>query len=176
MGRNRKRDQHNRGNRDGAKRRYNPPHSRIEDLVRHTISGESRGEREDRRSYDKGHRHGRRQKGGDCFLTTACVEHAGLPDNCTELQVLRSFRDNYITRLPGGSALIRTYYQTAPEIVRRMNQDPSRTNVLSSILKTVRTAVALIADGENEKALVAYGSMFNELRARFCHPSTLVSG
>ncbi len=31
---------HNRGQRDGSKRRYNPPHSRIEDLVNNIIAGE----------------------------------------------------------------------------------------------------------------------------------------
>ena len=30
---------------------------------------------------------------GGCFLTSACTEARGLPDDCHELTVLRSFRD-----------------------------------------------------------------------------------
>jgi hypothetical protein len=32
-----------------------------------------------------------------CFITTACVSQMGHNDSCYELQVLRNFRDNYLT-------------------------------------------------------------------------------
>jgi len=53
-------NQHNRGQSDGARDAYNPPHEKITDVVRHIISGESRGERECRDAYDAGHKNGSR--------------------------------------------------------------------------------------------------------------------
>ena len=54
---------HNEGQEDSSKGSYNPPHSRIEDLVHDIIAGESRQDREDRESYDAGHSHTSEQKG-----------------------------------------------------------------------------------------------------------------
>ena len=33
---------------------------------------------------------------GLCFLTTACVEARGLPDNCLELHILRKFKGRFV--------------------------------------------------------------------------------
>ena len=37
---------------------------------------------------------------GGCFLTSACTEARGLPDDCHELTVLRAFRDGYLRSQP----------------------------------------------------------------------------
>ena len=54
---------------------------------------------------------------GGCFLTSACTEARGLPDDCHELTVLRSFRDGYLRSQPEGEAEIAEYYAVAPKIV-----------------------------------------------------------
>ena len=46
---------------------------------------------------------------GGCFLTSACTEARGLPDDCHELTVLRSFRDGYLRSQPEGEAEIAEY-------------------------------------------------------------------
>lgn len=51
-----------------------------------------------------------REEKGICFLTKACVEYAGLPDDCPELQTIRKFRDEYIHSLPDGGSLVEDYY------------------------------------------------------------------
>ena len=51
-----------------------------------------------------------------CFLTTAACHYRGLPDDCHELQTLRSFRDRYLAHIPGGAELIERYYEVAPAI------------------------------------------------------------
>ncbi len=53
------------------------------------------------------------EKGERYFLTTACLQAAGLPDNCKELQTLRRFRDEYVSRLPNGSAILSHYLNVA---------------------------------------------------------------
>lgn len=55
---------HDKGQRDGSSGRYDPPHERVEDLVKNIISGETKGEREDRDSYEKGYSNGKGQKEG----------------------------------------------------------------------------------------------------------------
>ena len=62
---------------------------------------------------------------GGCFLTTACTEAKGLPDNCRELETLRHFRDNYMMNVPEGKADIAHYYKTAPSIVNAINNSPT---------------------------------------------------
>ena len=46
---------------------------------------------------------------GGCFLTSACTEARGLPDDCHELTVLRAFRDGYLRSQPEGEAEIAEY-------------------------------------------------------------------
>jgi len=91
--------------------------------------------------------------GGLCFITTACSEAKGLPDNCHELEVLRRFRKDYIARLPEGPALLAHYRRIAPPIVRALRG----TGVLSKIFGTmVVPAVTLIEQGRPEEALRLY--------------------
>lgn len=57
-----------------------------------------------------------------CFLTTATVEAQGLPDDCEPLQLARYLRDNKMTSSKERSA-VDLYYDIAPEIVSRCNDD-----------------------------------------------------
>jgi hypothetical protein len=58
----------------------------------------------------------------NCFLTTACCELVGLPDDCFELRALRRFRDDVLAATPGGRADIALYYERAPRILSAMAQ------------------------------------------------------
>ena len=49
---------------------------------------------------------------GACFLTTACVQYAGLEDDCEELTIMRNFRDDYLLRQDSGKQLVEEYYRT----------------------------------------------------------------
>ena len=131
-----------------------------------------------RKGYDKGcedrSEHGTQSddsssssESSGCFLTTACVQHAGLPDNCVELETMRSFRDNFILRLPEGSALVAEYYRTAPGIVRRISGVEERNAVLQHLLSKVREAVALISDGRESDALVLCRHEFAQLLDKY---------
>ncbi|HEY9662789.1 MAG TPA: CFI-box-CTERM domain-containing protein [Allocoleopsis sp.] len=57
---------------------------------------------------------------GFCFITTACCEFYGLPDDCRELETLRKYRDEYMMGHPEREPLVREYYSIAPEIVERI--------------------------------------------------------
>ena len=60
----------------------------------------------------------------DCFITTACVHHYKLSDDCYQLTTLRYFRDNYVKKLPNGDKLIARYYSLAPKLVVLLNHHP----------------------------------------------------
>ena len=99
---------HNDGQTDESNGVYNPPNSFISVLgsfvnpLSPPSDIEEKGE--ENKSYDEGWNHAKSQEGG-CFLSAACVEHAGLSDGCRELTTLRSFRDGYVVlrRLSGES-------------------------------------------------------------------------
>lgn len=55
-----------------------------------------------------------------CFLTTACCELIGLPDDCFELRTLRRFRDRVLAVAPQGAGEIAFYYEAAPLILEGM--------------------------------------------------------
>lgn len=102
-----------------------------------------------------------------CFLTTACVNYAGLPDDCFELQILRNFRDNYLASSAEGKNLIRQYYAEAPIIVDLINSDLQREVVLNGILETVRKCVNYICCQRHSDALECYKKMYYHLRAQY---------
>jgi len=104
---------------------------------------------------------------GLCFLTTACTSHAGLSDNCFQLQTLRTFRDTYIHSLINGKELIDEYYQYAPFIVIEIINNNNRDNVLKDIFYTINKCVSLILNEEYEDAFFLYKNMFKELKDQF---------
>ncbi len=98
-----------------------------------------------------------------CFLTTACVEARGLPDDCEELQVLRAFRDGYLRQRPGGDALIAHYYAIAPGIVEAIQRRADAPVVFERIYAWIRCVIGHIHRGEHEAALWTYAAMVVEL-------------
>lgn len=95
----------------------------------------------------------KKESSGGCYLTSACVEAKGLPDNCYELGVLRNFRDGYLAKVRGGEEEIREYYNIAPTIVNNIKKLPNSITVFEKIYEElVMPCVKLIDEGENEKA------------------------
>lgn len=106
--------------------------------------------------------------GSFCFISTACVEAKELPDDCLELQVLRTFRDTYVRELPNGNDLIQNYYALAPSIVRRINTRPDRIHVYSSLYgDLVQRCVDLILDHKPEEALQTYMKTVRSLELHY---------
>lgn len=95
---------------------------------------------------------------GGCFLTTACCEYKGLPDNCDELKIMRKFRDSYLQKTRLGRDLIQIYYRNAPAIVERINREDKkvREEIYESIYKEIEKIIETIKDSKNEDAVMAY--------------------
>ena len=98
-----------------------------------------------------------RDSSGGCFLTSACTEARGLPDDCYELTMLRAFRDGYLKSLPQGQADICQYYHTAPAIVAKIRALPNSKEIFDRIYtELVLPCVELIENGKNEDTYEKY--------------------
>jgi hypothetical protein len=95
-----------------------------------------------------------------CFLTTAVCEYHGKPDDCEELTTLRAYRDNWLSKQPGGNALIEEYYAIAPSIVRAMKDSPNYGEICEELLTNyIRPCLDLISMGKNEECKELYIQM-----------------
>lgn len=95
----------------------------------------------------------------DCFLTTVCVQHKGLEDDCAELQTLRSFRDNFIRKSADGANLIDKYYKIGPRVVKKIKSNANRGIILEGMYTDlVLPTIALIEAGKLAEAKDYYVS------------------
>jgi hypothetical protein len=107
------------------------------------------------------------EKEEGCFLTTACVQAAGLSDDCKELRALRRFRDEYVAQLPNGASILTQYYENSPQIVLAISNSPLAEAEYDEILSVVRDAVAHIEAGNNSNALSVYSELINKLAKKY---------
>lgn len=158
----RKEDDHNDGQRDGANA------DALDRFAQHLVGGRSE-------EYDAGYEHGEanpsssksndsrssddsNKNSGGCFLTTACVQTLGLPDDCIELTTLRHFRDNFMLTFDEGRAEVKEYYARAPGVVKRISSRPNAQAIYRRIYKDVIVpCVNFIRQDQPEAARAIYG-------------------
>lgn len=100
-----------------------------------------------------------------CYLTSACVEAKGLPDDCQELTVIRDFRDNWLKHQPGGLAEVAEYYAAAPAIAEKINERADAPQIWAELYETlVAPCVALIRQGNMEEAHDVYKGSAEQLK------------
>lgn len=104
--------------------------------------------------------------GGLCYLTTACVNIRGLPDNCLELNVLRNFRDRILLQTPNGRKTVEEYYQIAPEVVQAVNEKDNSSEIWDSVYQDIRKAVQLVLSGDFNGAFEHYKEMTLRLKKK----------
>lgn len=96
---------------------------------------------------------------GGCYLTTACINSKGLPDNCLELTVLRRFRDKILMRQSFSKKAVNEYYKLAPEIVNSINHRGNNLEIWSDVYKDIRIAVHLALTRDFDGAFKHYKEM-----------------
>lgn len=104
---------------------------------------------------------------GGCFLSSACVEYLGKPDDCEELTKLRAFRDNFMKPTDYGSKLVDEYYQVAPKIVAKINASNNKDKYYADIYKTIVLCIKAIDGGKNNDALTLYKEMVDKYKKEF---------
>ena len=75
-------------------------------------------------------------KKSGCFITTATCLTLGKEDNCYELNAFRQFRDYWLLQQNDGQALIDEYYQLAPQIVTKINQETNYQEIYTELWQT----------------------------------------
>ena len=98
-----------------------------------------------------------------CFLTTACCQYKGLPDDCYELQTMRSFRDNVLMITDEGRCLVAEYYKVAPKIVEKINMRPDKDALLEEIYIQIKGVIQKIEEKQTDDAIFVYTNMVQQL-------------
>lgn len=102
-----------------------------------------------------------------CFITTAVCDYLGKPDDCPELTDFRRFRDTWLRHQPGGEELVREYYETAPELVRRMRASDEFAAICTEIWKDyLLPCQRMIHEDRLEDCRDHYVAMVRHLQAR----------
>ena len=105
---------------------------------------------------------------GGCYLTSACVEAMGLPDDCEELTILRDFRDNWLAKQPGGQEEIQEYYRVAPGIVAAIKAGSGAKEAFAAIYRDlVLPCVETIRAGKREETWRLYRDKTNSLKENY---------
>lgn len=98
-----------------------------------------------------------------CFITSAACQYRGLPDDCHQLMVLRGFRDQVLMASTDGQSLVEQYYEKAPKLASKLNDESDFNYVWSSIC----SCVGLIESKQYDEATVEYSNMFIALSEKF---------
>ena len=104
-----------------------------------------------------------RGSSGGCFLTTACCEYKGLPDDCYELETMRKLRDHYISKQPYGKKLINDYYAEAPLIVDKINSSENKEEIFENVFEKITDIVKMVDAGQNDEAVICYMMLLQDL-------------
>lgn len=103
-----------------------------------------------------------------CYITTAACEHQGKADDCYELELLRSYRDEYLMATEEGEALVKEYYNIAPTIVNRINRREDADAIYDTLWETYLTdCIHLIEQGEKEACCERYQDMVYSLKEQY---------
>lgn len=99
---------------------------------------------------------------GGCFVTTACVEMQGMPDDCREMKRMRELRQ-YILGTRTGLQEIAEYNSTGPALVRSIKSDPCCGDIWVRAFVWITIAADLVEVGNFASARGAYYSLIRFL-------------
>lgn len=101
----------------------------------------------------------------DCFLTSACVFHKGLADDCKELTVLRNLRATKMNPNLEYQKLIAEYEIVAPQMLLNINKAENKNEILDVIYnQLVLPSVALVEKGKEDEAIKYYADFVQEMK------------
>ncbi|MCQ2296563.1 MAG: hypothetical protein MJZ45_04105 [Bacteroidales bacterium] len=100
--------------------------------------------------------------GSGCFITSATLKSLNKPDDCYELNLFRTFRDNWMKE--NHPEDIAQYYHIAPKIVDAIDKSDESASIYSSIWESyLKDCQSLIEQGNEEEAYTQYKQMVSDL-------------
>ncbi len=104
----------------------------------------------------------------DCFLTTACVHHRQLPDDCDELETLRGLRDNYMMKNKEGQILVKEYGIIGPAVVSAIRNFQNRADIYEYLYQhLVLPSVKLIREDKKQEAVEYYACFVEAMKEKY---------
>lgn len=105
-----------------------------------------------------------------CYITTAVCESQHKADDCYELSLLRTFRDDYLLKSEAGEAMVHEYYDVAPSIVKHIGKRADADVIYEGIWQQyLSPCIRLIESGQNEECVDLYKRMVYELKDLYFH-------
>ncbi len=105
---------------------------------------------------------------GGCYITTACVEHKGLSDDCDELTTMRLFRDDVIETDPAFRQKVIEYYEYAPRIVEAIEHRDDKDDILDDLYKKmISPCVSLYKQGKTMDAKELYLAYYENMKKEY---------
>ncbi|MBO5246852.1 MAG: hypothetical protein J6B28_06265, partial [Eubacterium sp.] len=105
-----------------------------------------------------------------CYITTAVCDYQNKADDCYELSLFRSFRDDYLLQRPDGEALVHEYYDVAPSIVKHIGQRENVAEIYEGIWKQyLSPCIHLIETDQKEACVELYRDMVYDLKELYFH-------
>ena len=103
-----------------------------------------------------------------CYITTAVCKSLGKTDDCYELNLMRDYRDGYLSGCEDGAGIIKEYYDIAPTIVKRINRLNEADAVYREIWnRYLLPCVTLIKEDRLEECKETYIDMVHYLQKKY---------
>lgn len=100
-----------------------------------------------------------------CFVTTAVMSHLNSPDDCYELQVLRSFRDDYLLKSVNGENLVESYYDKSPRLLDIINNTEAENIHEYLYVNYIKIIIKYIENHSYQDATKKYIEMVNYIES-----------
>lgn len=103
-----------------------------------------------------------------CFITTAVCESQHKSDDCYELSLFRSFRDDYLLQSDDGVQMVHEYYDVAPSIVKHIGKRSDADRIYETIWQQyLSPCIRLIESDRREECVDLYKSMVCDLKEQY---------
>lgn len=114
----------------------------------------------------KSNKNSQSNTGSFCFISTVVCEYLGKPDDCTELNILRKYRDDWLRKQSDGQQLITEYYNNAPLIVSKLKTSENY-NVYCQYIwdNYLQPCLKFIEDKQFELCKLKYIGMYEYLKS-----------
>lgn len=103
-----------------------------------------------------------------CYVTTAVCLSLGKSEDCSEIKILKDYRDGFLLDESDGQTLIDEYYDIAPTIVNRINKKDNAHEIYKQIYQNyIEPCISLIGENRMHDCKELYVSMMRNLQQEF---------
>ncbi|MBR4169929.1 MAG: hypothetical protein IKR47_09390 [Lachnospiraceae bacterium] len=103
-----------------------------------------------------------------CYVTTAVCLSIGKTEDCSEIRILKDYRDGFLAYESDGKKLIEEYYDIAPTIVNRINKEENASETYREIYRNyISPCIDLIGENRLQDCKDLYVQMMRTLQQQY---------